>query len=205
VDMPELQVVSGVILAGGQSSRMKVNKAFIRFQGRPLIEAVMESLSPLCGELIIVTNTPELYRHLPARLVSDVYPGTGALGGLYSGLRAACHDYTLAVACDMPFLNTQLLRYLIYQAPGYDIVIPRPGNYLEPLHALYHRHCLGPMERVLQAGGLRIVDFFPEVRVRYVEEDEINLLDPEHLSFLNINTPADLERAQAIERRRYPP
>ena len=144
------------------------------------------------------TNSPERYSHLQARLVGDVYPGTGALGGIYSGLKAARAEYSLVAACDMPFLDLRLLRYMMLLSPGQDAVIPRVGELTEPLHAIYSRRCLLPIERVLSAGGLRIMDFFGDVRVRYVEQREIDLFDPQHLSFFNINTYADLERARDL-------
>jgi len=94
-----------------------------------------------------------------------------------------------------------LLRYMILSSPGQDVVIPRVGGLTEPLHAIYSKRCLRPIERVLAAGGLKIVSFFPEVRVRYVEEQEISLFDPQCLSFFNINTPGDLEKARNLARR----
>jgi len=103
------------------------------------------------------------------------------------------------VACDMPFLDLKLLRYMILLSPGQDVVIPRIGELTEPLHAIYSKQCLQPIERVLAGGGGgRIIDFFPEVRVRYIEEQEIKLFDPQHLSFFNINMPADLEKASSL-------
>jgi molybdopterin-guanine dinucleotide biosynthesis protein A len=150
-------------------------------------------------EVIIVTNSPQKYGHLEARLVGDIYPGKGSLGGIYSGLRAARSEYGLVVACDMPFLDLSLLRYMILLSPGQDVVIPRIGGLTEPLHAIYSKQCLQPIERVLAGGGGRIIEFFPEVRVRYVEEQEIKLFDPQCLSFFNINTPADLEKARSLE------
>jgi molybdopterin-guanine dinucleotide biosynthesis protein A len=192
--------ISCIVLAGGESKRMgAADKAFLRIGDQTLVEAVVEKMARIGDEVIIVTNSPQAYGHLEARLVGDVYPGTGALGGIYSGLRAACSDYGLVVACDMPFLDLRLLRYMILLAPGHDVVIPRVGGLTEPLHAIYSKECLQPMERLLSAGRLKIIEFFPEVRVRYVEEHEVKLFDPQCLSFFNINTPADLERARSLE------
>ena len=177
---------------------MGTDKAFLRLGDGVLIEAVVDKLARIGDEVIIVTNCPQEFEHLEARLVRDAYPGRGALGGIYSGLKAARSDHSLVVACDMPFLDLRLLRYMILLSPGQDVVIPRIGALTEPLHAIYSKECLQPIERLMSAGGLRIVDFFPDVRVRYIEEQEINLLDPQHLSFININTPADLERARDL-------
>jgi len=188
-------LISCIVLAGGQSHRLGTDKAFLQIGGQVLIEGILEKMVRVGDEVIIVTNSPQEYGYLEARLVGDVYPGKGSLGGIYSGLRAAHSDYSLVVACDMPFLNLKLLRYMILLSPGHDVVIPRVGGMTEPLHAIYSKKCLQPIERLLSAGGFKIIDFFHEVRVRYVEEQEIKLFDPQCLSFFNINTPEDLEKA----------
>jgi len=193
--------VSCIVLAGGESKRLGTDKAFLKISDRFLIDEVVEKMARIGDEIIIVANSPQKFKYLEARLVSDIYPGKGVLGGLYSGLRAACHDYGLVVACDMPFLDLRLLRYMILLSPDYDVVIPRVRGLTEPLHAIYSKECLQPIERMLSAGALRIVEFFPEVRVRYVEEGEISLFDPQFLSFFNINTPADLDRAKSLARK----
>ncbi len=191
--------ISCIVLAGGESKRMgAADKAFLRIGGLTLIEGVVEKMARIGDEVIIVANSPQEYDHLEARLVGDIYPGTGALGGIYSGLRAARSDYGLVVACDMPFLDLRLLRYMILLSPGQDVVIPRVGGLTEPLHAIYSKECLQPMERLLSARRLRIVGFFPEVRVRYIKEHEVKLFDPQCLSFFNVNTPADLEKARSL-------
>ena len=209
--------ISGVILAGGESRRMGADKALLELGGQTLIEAVIGRVSRLSREVIIVTNAPQKVEGLGATLVSDVRPGKGALGGIYSGLLAASHFHSLVVACDYPFLHLGLLRYMALLAPGHDVVIPRvvarpfssrrsPGRelstareeHLHPLHAIYSRRCLGPIEELLDTGDLRVIAFFPRVRVRYVEQEEVDPFDPRHLSFFNINTPADVERAKAV-------
>ncbi len=190
--------ISCIVLAGGEGKRLDTDKAFLRIGGRVLIEGIVEKMARIGDEVIIVTNSPQKYGHLEARLVGDIYPGKGALGGIYSGLRAARSDYGLVVACDMPFLDLRLLRYMILLSSGRDVVIPRVGELTEPLHAIYSKECLQPMERLLSAGRLKIIDFFPEVRVRYIEEQEIKLFDPQCLSFFNINTPADLQKARNL-------
>ena len=193
--------ISCIVLAGGKGKRLGTDKAFLSIGGRVLIERTVEKMARIGDEVIVVTNSPQKHGDLEARLVGDVYPGKGALGGIYSGLKAA-HSYnSLVVACDMPFLDLKLLRYMILLSPGQDVVIPRVGGLTEPLHAIYSKQCLQPIERVLASGGRRIIDFFPEVRVRYVEEQEIGLFDPQCLSFFNINTPGDLEKARNLAKR----
>jgi len=194
--------ISCIVLAGGEGKRLGTDKAFLRIGGRALIEGVVEKMARIGDEVIIVTNFPQRYDHLEARLVGDVYPGKGSLGGIYSGLMAAHSHHSLVVACDMPFLNLRLLRYMILLSPGQDVVIPRVRGLTEPLHAIYSKECLQPIERVLASGGCRIIAFFPGVRVRYIEEQEIRLFDPQGLSFFNINTPDDLKRARSLARRK---
>jgi molybdopterin-guanine dinucleotide biosynthesis protein A len=193
--------ISCIVLAGGEGKRLGTDKAFLRIGGRVLIEGILEKMARIGDEVIIVTNSPHRYRHLEARLVGDVYPGKGVLGGIYSGLRAARSDHSLVVACDMPFLDLRLLRYMILLSPGQDVVIPRVGGLTEPLHAIYSKRGLQPIERVLAGGGRKIISFFPEVRVRYVGEQEIKLFDPQYLSFFNVNTAADLEKARSLAGR----
>jgi len=193
--------ISCIVLAGGESKRLGTDKAFLKIGNQILIEGIVEKMAQIGDEVIIVTNSPQRYGHLAARLVGDIYPGTGVLGGLYSGLRAAHSEYGLVVACDMPFLDLRLLRYMILLSPGHDVVIPRVGGLTEPLHAIYSKECLQPIERLLSAGGFKIIGFFPEVRVRYVEEEEIKLFDSQCFSFFNINILEDLEKARSLARR----
>jgi len=190
--------ISSIVLAGGESSRLGRDKAFLEVKGQFLIESIIERLRQLSQEVIIVANETDRYEEFEATLVSDVYPGKGALGGIYSGVMRASNSYSLVVACDMPFLNLSLLRYMQTLAASYDVVIPRIGHLREALHAIYAKDCLPFMEEQLQQGDLRIIHFFPHVRVRYVEQEEIEVFDPQHLSFFNINTQGDLERAMEI-------
>lgn len=209
--------ISGIILAGGESRRLGADKALLELGGQTLIENVIGKVSQVSQEVIVVANIPHKYEVLGATMVSDVRPGQGALGGIYSGLLAVSHFHSLVVACDMPFLNLNLLRYMALLAPGYDVVIPRvtartfsfhrplsegpvtaKEEHLHPLHAIYSKRCLGPIEELLDRGDLRIIAFFPQVRVRHVEQGEIDAFDPQHLSLFNINTSANMERAKAV-------
>ncbi len=132
------------------------------------------------------------------RTVFDLYPGKRALGGVYTGLVHSTSFHNLVVACDMPFLNTELLRYMIELSSGFDAVVPRLGGKVEPLHAVYSKNCLTPIEELMEQGDLRVYRLLDLVKVRYVEQREIDRFDPEHLSFFNINTKADLEKAEEL-------
>jgi molybdopterin-guanine dinucleotide biosynthesis protein A len=200
--MDESPRVSGVILAGGSSRRVGKDKALQRVGGRALIERVIDSLTPLTTEVLVVVARPSQAAALPLssslRVVADRYPGRGSLGGTFTGLDASAEPWSLVVACDMPFLNLDLLRHLIQESADVDAVIPRLKGQPEPLHALYSKSCLAPMRRSLQAGDLKIASLFGAIRVRYVDETMIDRIDPRHLSFFNVNTRADLEKAQRL-------
>jgi len=162
---------------------------------------VVDTLATLSSETLLITAPGPGERPLPltpgVRWLEDIYPGKGSLGGIYTGLYHAASFHSLVVACDMPFLNPGLLRHLVALAPGYDVVIPVVAGQHEPLHAVYSKNCLGPIRALLEQDNLKIIDFFPQVRVRRVAEAEIERLDPQHLSFFNINTQADLDWARS--------
>lgn len=190
--------ITAVVLAGGKSRRLGLYKALLRLDDETLLEVTVKKVATLSDEAIVAVSGPLPYRLPGARLVADVYPGCGPLGGIHAGLTAASNFYSLVVACDMPFLNLELLQYIVELAPGCDVVIPRLGAYLEPLHAIYSKDCLRPIERQIEAGNLKISDLLSEVQVRYLEGDEIEHFDPKHFSFFNINTAEDLERARKV-------
>ncbi len=192
--------ISAVILAGGQSARLGQEKALLSLNGQPLLARTVERLAALSDDLVVVTNHPARFRSLglPARLVPDEQPGVGSLMGIYSGLRKARYSHALVVACDMPFLNLSLLQYMVPLADGHDVVIPRLDGFLEPLHAIYGKACLGAMKRLLDKERRQIIAFLGEVRVRYVEPHEIDRFDPQRLSFVNVNTAEDWARVQGM-------
>jgi molybdopterin-guanine dinucleotide biosynthesis protein A len=202
---------SGIILAGGQSRRMGTDKALIEFDGHPLIRRVLDVLAGLSDDVVIVTNAPERYTRFRVRLVGDVFPGKGVLGGIYSGLLAAQHPYSFVVGCDMPFLSGALLRWMAELAPGCDVLVPWLGSGagpttevpakaqdMHPLHAIYSQACLPAIERALAGGDLRAIAFFADVYVCYLPPEEIDRIDPGRRSLMNLNTPDDLILAQRL-------
>lgn len=184
------------ILAGGKSSRMGTDKSFVLFQGRPLIEVVREQMTGLGDELILITNKPDAYAGLGLPMFGDVYPDHGSLGGIFTAVHYAGHPHTLVVACDMPWLNRPLLQYMISLRQAADVVVPRWQKHPEPLHAVYSKACLAPIEANLKAQRLKIAGFFDQVRVHFVERETIERFDPGGRSFANLNTPQDLQEAQ---------
>lgn len=186
--------VTAVILAGGNSSRMKSNKALLPYRGERFIERIFQQLSAIFPKVIVVTNSPELYPFLPCRIVSDTYPGMGPLAGIQAGLAQCTTPYVFVVACDMPDLNERLIRHLVSKAAGSDVVLPESGKGLEPLHAVYGKGCLGAMNESLAAGISKIVACFDRLKVTVVSRREIAAIDPAFLSFRNINTPEEYFR-----------
>ena len=194
--------VSCIVLSGGKGLRLGKDKALETIGQRSLLERVLFQLSLFNSDILIVAAREQFYPQLDGyprlRVVSDIYPNRGPLGGIYTGLKVSDSFYNLVVACDMPFLNRALLSYMIGVSAGFDLVVPRLGDMIEPLHAVYSRGCLAPIERLLRQGSLSIRELFTLVRVRYVEAEEIDRFDPRHLSFFNINAKADLGRARRL-------
>ena len=182
--------------------RLGHDKALEIFDNKSLLELVVYNLGLLDSDIIIVTareqSFPQFTGYPKLRIVTDTYPEKGPLGGIYTGLVASDSLRNLVVACDMPLLNQALLRYMIQISADFDLVVPRLGDMVEPLHAIYSKGCLAPVEDLLKGGNLRVSQLFPHVRVRYVEAEEINRFDPRHLSFFNINTQADLQMAREL-------
>jgi len=193
---PTQQAISGVILAGGMSSRMGQNKALMALGGKRLVDRVVEVMRVVFHDLLMVTNTPEVYADLGIPMVGDVWPEKGSLGGVYSAIYHVTTPYCLVVACDMPFLNAAVMRYLITQIADYDVIVPDVLDELQTLHAIYSKACLQPIARRLEANRLRIVGFFPDVRVRTVTASELQPYDAELLAFQNLNTPEELQAAE---------
>ena len=195
---------SCIVLAGGKSLRLGQDKILETIGNRSLLEQVISCVSSFGSDIIIVTaekqTVSQFVDYSKLRIVTDIYPGKGPLGGIYTGLVASTSVYNLVVASDMPFLNQALLRYMIQLSVNFDLVVPRVSNLVEPLHAIYTKSCLAPIERMIKQGKLSVYKLLHLVRVRYVETEEIDKFDPKHLSFFNVNTEADLEIARDLAR-----
>ncbi len=193
---------SCIILAGGKSVRLGHDKILERVGDSSLLETAISQIEPLVDEIILVVakerSFPPLENHPKIGKVSDIYPGKGSLGGIYTGLMASSSFYNLVIAADMPFLNQPLLRYILEVSDGFDLAIPRIHTFFEPLHAVYSKRCIEPAESILNQGRKVIIDLFHYVKVRYIEAEEIDKFDPKRMSFFNINTKEDLELARKI-------
>jgi len=194
--------ISCIVLAGGKGLRLGRDKIVETVGNISLLERVVFYLSLFSRDIIMVTaseqSLPQFIGYPKLRIVVDTYPGKGPLGGIYTGLVASDSFYNLVVAGDMPFLNQALLHYMIQLCDDFDLVVPRLGSMVEPLHAVYSKGCLAPIENLFKQGNLKVSDLLTLVKVRYVEAEEINQFDPKHLSFFNINTEADLKTAQEL-------
>ena len=195
--------VGCIVLAGGKGLRLRRDKTVEAISNRSLLQWVISHLNFFdSGSIIIVIAKeqplPQFVGYPKLRVVADTYPGKGPLGGIYTGLTVSDSFHNLVVACDMPFLNQALLRYMIQLSASFDLVVPRLGNLVEPLHAVYSKACLAPIDCMLKQGNLKVTELFTLVKVRYVEAEEINRFDPKHLSLFNVNTEADLETAREL-------
>lgn len=190
--------VTGILLAGGKSRRMGEDKRFLLIGEHTLFErtlAVLQSIfQTVC--VVIAQDSPPLEAGVP--VVRDLVAGCGSLGGLYTGLKHTHTEYVFAVACDMPFLNPTLVRHMVSLKDKADIVMVRLEQGLQPTHALYSRRCLPVIEGMLHARQLKIqyLATHPSLHTRLVSDSELRMIDHEGLSFINVNTPADLDAAR---------
>jgi molybdopterin-guanine dinucleotide biosynthesis protein A len=184
--------ITGIILSGGKSLRMGQNKAFIEIDGIPIINRIHTLFKELFQEIIIVTNQAERFLNFKARIFDDIIPDRGVLAGLYTGLFFSSYLYSFCVACDMPFLNESVIKYLIQKTDDFDVIVPKTKDGLQPLHAIYSKNCLEPIKRTIEQRKYSIIDFFPGVKIKMVEEYEFYSLDPMMESFINVNTPEEL-------------
>lgn len=194
-------MVTSIILAGGEGSRIRRNKALELIGDRSSIQRVVERVAIVSDQILIV-GSPVQFSFLSSYDVeyrADLHPGKGPLGGIYTGLASSKSLYTLVVACDMPFLNVALLRYMMKLSPGFDAVIPKVGR-IQPLHAVYCKSCLDGIRRRLENNQLGVTYFLKTVNVRYIDQIECQRFDPQLLSFFNVNSQADLVQANTLAR-----
>lgn len=199
--------VTAAVLAGGRSMRMGVDKTLLLVDGEPLIARVAQAAAAVCERVAVVTNRPEALEEAGLPEGVDVWVDEvayqGPLGGLATALKNAGHDWVLALAADMPWLNPEVVRALWDAREGAQVVVPRTEKGVEPLLALYHRDCLPHARRVLESGRRRLVAMFPALEVREVDAETLRVLDPGLRSFVNVNTPEDLaEVRDAAEEQR---
>jgi molybdopterin-guanine dinucleotide biosynthesis protein A len=184
--------ITGIILSGGKSLRMGENKSFIKVNGIPIINRIYDLFKEIFREIIIVTNQKELFSSFDAKIYSDLLTDKGVLGGLYTGIFFSNFPYSFCVACDMPFIKTSVVQYLIKNIQDYDAIVPRTIDGLQPLHAIYSKRCLEPIKKIVDQGNYKVIDFYKMIKVKIVNEDDFISLDPLKESFINVNTPEEL-------------
>jgi len=184
--------VTGIVLAGGASKRLGYkNKALLKIGDKSVIERVIDALCKVTENILLITNSLEELKHLGLPMFGDILPGSGSLGGIYTGLKVSKTHHNLVVACDMPFIRPHLLAFLIHHRKNYDVVIPVTPDGHHPTCAIYSRNCIGPIETQIKTGNLRIAEFFLHVKVNRIDFSDSNM-------FFNINTIEDYLKALSI-------
>lgn len=199
--------MTGILLAGGRSSRMGTDKALLSMNGETVIERVIRMMAPAASSIIVSANDDKKYAFLGKKVVHDRYPGQGPLSGLDAGLHAAATPWSVVAACDMPFVTEELFRFLARKAEeaaaalddggGFQAIVPVSGGRIQPLLAAYHRSVLPSLELCLSSGRLRLTGWLDQLKVCYVSEEElIQELGPgADKAFYNMNEPSDYKRA----------
>lgn len=194
--------VGCIILAGGKGKRLGIDKSWAEIRGKTLLQRAISNLEFLDSEIVIVkapgAELPPIRSGARLRVVQDSVSGKGPMEGIFTGLSHSRYQYNLVVACDMPLLNRDLLKYMASFAGNFDAVVPRLGPHLEPLHAVYDKHCTLEIEKLLSQDALKVDSLFSRVRTRFVGPAEIDRFDETHNCFLNINVPVDLITAERL-------
>jgi len=196
--------MTAAILAGGKSTRIGTNKAFLQIGDTTIIERQLELLGPLFREILVSTNSPDLYASFGLRCVADQVPIACSLAGVHAALVEASHQHVFVLACDMPFVDRALIQHLARYTDSNDIVIPRTGGGFEPLHCFYSQTCIDPIAEQLARGDRKILNFFPRVRVKAVEDEELGKIDPQGIAMTNINTQEEYRRVLLVVERGSP-
>lgn len=196
---------TAVILAGGSSRRMGQDKSQLKLAGMTMAEIIVKKLGNIFEEIIVVGEREDQFSSLPVIFTRDIIvkPVKNSLAGVHAGLSKSSSDYSLVVACDMPFLNLSLVKYLSeYPVTDYDMVVPLVKDCHQSLHAVYSKRCADYIADHLNKDYYRIGYFITQINTKYISQKEIEKYDPEFLSFLNINTREEYERAQKLVKER---
>lgn len=194
-------LASGVINAGGKSTRMKFNKAFAEIEGKPIVEIIIDKFTPLFKEIIIISNEPGLYEKYGYQVHEDIYADKGPVGGMHAALSYAAYDNVFILGCDMPFMDMRIAEYLLQRLGDKDSVVPRIKGYLQPMSAVYNKKCLPRLRYNLETDRLKLTRLFEELDAIIVEEDELTGYGNLDELFLNVNDQDALEKATMIAGR----
>ena len=190
------EAVTGVILAGGRSSRFGTNKALSLFEGERLIERLLRSIQKVTPSILLVTHMPEVYEFLDIPMTEDLIPDCGPLGGIYTALKTIQTPLSLCIACDMPFVRSDFMNYMVQVADNFDVVVPMSGQREEPLCAVYRTTCIPAIEERIQARKYKMIGFYRQMYIKRITEADTDYYNPEML--FNVNTQVDY--AEAISR-----
>jgi molybdopterin-guanine dinucleotide biosynthesis protein A len=190
--------ITGVILAGGSSKRYGKNKAFLKIGGVRLIDSILQEMKTIFTRVILITNEKKKYEYLEIPMFEDLVKGFGPLGGIYTGLMSISDQAGFFVACDMPRINRQLVRYMVDIKGNHRAVVPSVADNIEPLHAIYFRSCLKPIRHLIDSNRCQVRLFYDSIPVRYVKEDEIRKFCCPSKAFLNINTPDEFAKIKPL-------
>ena len=194
-------MITGAVLAGGKSLRFGKNKAFQQLRGKRFIDLAIESLRPFCDPVMAVVSAIEPYLDTGVMLAQDIIEYRGPLGGIYTALLFSPAEWVFVRATDMPFLVPELASMIIDAKEGFDAVVPKMNEYYDPLLALYNRRCIPAIARQLREPDNRqVIGFYRKIRIRTLTESEWRKVDPDALSFKNVNTLSDLAEIDGLER-----
>lgn len=193
--------MTGLLLAGGKSRRMGTDKRFLQVGVSTLLERTLQALRVVFEEVLVVIAQDSEPLDAPVLVVRDVIPNCGSLGGLFTGLKLAKTPYVFVVACDMPFLEPRVIEAFIKRRGDADVLMAKADG-LQPMHAVYGKRCLPVIEDMLKSGDLAIqhITQSPLLKVRLLEKQHLQQIDSSGKSFVNVNTPADLEEARTLEK-----
>jgi molybdenum cofactor guanylyltransferase len=201
--MAHVSHTSGIVLAGGKSRRMGRDKRHLSWEGERLLDSICRLMGELFSEVIMVTAVPDYdVQGLPVRIVTDEIPGSGSIGGLYTGIMHAGNPHCFVVACDMPYLKKDVIIRLCEMNPIADIVVVRLLQGIQPLHGRYSKRCLPVIGEMIHSGMFSIQGILQDSRLIsiIVEEGDVRDLDPHLQTFMNVNTPSDWELARKIKK-----
>ncbi len=181
------------IIAGGRSGRFGSDKSLYVHEGRTLIQYVFDAISPVFNDIVIIATDSEKFRFLGVPVIPDIIPGLGPIGGIYTAVEKLEAERIFIFPCDMPFVNTEFVRYMTEIPDIYDIVVPEVNGRYQPLHAIYSKNCITAIKRNIDAGDNRMSGFYEGHSIRAIGEDEIDFYDDPQRMFKNINFREDLE------------
>jgi molybdopterin-guanine dinucleotide biosynthesis protein A len=189
--------ITGIILAGGQSSRMGTDKGLQELCGRPLISYTIQVLTELCNTIIISTSS-DAYQSFGFKTVADEFPGIGPMGGIYSALKQSKTQKNLVLSCDLPFVTKELLSFILENSEGYQVAVPwQEEQHYEPLCGYYNLSVLDPIYAFVQKGNYKLPDLFEEINIHRLSiGSQLNFYQQN--LFLNVNSKHDLSRAEIL-------